>query len=88
MLAGYDIGFLIASLPVEILTRNSNRGRVLGWASVLIGLSSFLYSIPHFATSDVVPISSNNTQDILCHKTRQTDYSMDENISLWVSHNL
>ena len=50
MLASYDIGFLITTIPLEALTRNMNRGRVLGFMSLLIGLASFLYSVPHFAT--------------------------------------
>ena len=51
MLASYDIGFLITTIPLEALTRDMNRGRVLGFMSLLIGLASFLYSVPHFATS-------------------------------------
>ena len=50
MLASYDIGFLITTIPLEALTRDMNRGRVLGFMSLLIGLASFLYSVPHFAT--------------------------------------
>lgn len=30
MLASYDIGFLITTIPLEALTRDMNRGRVLG----------------------------------------------------------
>ena len=51
MLASYDIGFLITTIPLEALTRDMNRGRVLGCMSLIIGLASFLYSVPHFATS-------------------------------------
>ena len=82
MLASYDIGFLITTIPLEAITRDMNRGRVLGirdprtaWfenfrfflvlgptmvqvresllgiMSLLIGFASFLYSVPHFATS-------------------------------------
>merc|ERR1711892_1411904 len=86
ILSSYDIGFLVACIPLETLARRSSRGGVLGVCCLLIALSSILFAMPHFATDQVVPINSgNNSDDGLCHLARNTAPTLASNISLWSS---
>lgn len=70
ILTGYDLGYCVLCIPLEYLIRRANFGRTLGVTCMAITLACLMYSIPHFATDDVVleDKGAENSSNPLCQR--------------------
>lgn len=48
LMSGNDIGFLVSSLLLTYLLKDTQRPKVLGFGGVLSGLAFMMCSLPHF----------------------------------------
>ncbi|XP_069185956.1 solute carrier organic anion transporter family member 4A1 isoform X2 [Procambarus clarkii] len=77
LIAGaYDMASVLCSIPVSYLGSRpgSSKPRWLGWGVFIIGLGSFVFTLPHFGSPAYSPSSSDLTSILFCLRegTRET----------------
>nr|XP_053651830.1 solute carrier organic anion transporter family member 4A1-like [Cherax quadricarinatus] len=77
LIAGaYDMASVLCSVPVSYLGSRpgSSKPRWLGWGVFILGLGSFVFTLPHFGSPAYNPSSSDFTSILFCLRegTRET----------------
>ncbi|XP_029634534.1 solute carrier organic anion transporter family member 2A1-like [Octopus sinensis] len=68
LMSGNDIGFLVASLFLTYLLKDTHRPKLLGISGVLSGLACMICSLPHFVTPKPNAETSSNISVIIVEK--------------------
>ncbi|KAK7087094.1 Solute carrier organic anion transporter, member [Halocaridina rubra] len=78
LIAGaYDIASVLCSIPVSYLGSRpgSSKPRWLGWGAFIMGMGSFLFTLPHFASPFYDPSGSDSNMSLrYCLKTSPNGY--------------
>jgi len=76
----YDIGYLVACIPLQFLPKNTSFGRTIGIAGFLVSTGIMMFAIPHFAT-DPVNIDASGENATICTKSARISNYLDTNQS-------